>query len=119
MAVDMELRKAFSELQKKMVETQTQVKICDAQINALALEGKKTILTTKEIQSLPTDVKLYESVGRMFILQPRSNVIDNLNGKRKDAEAKTKELEAKKTYLIRNVKSSEENLREMVSQRRK
>ena len=48
-----------------MVETQAQVKICDAQIGKLQFEEKKVGLTTKEIQSLPEDVKLFESVGRM------------------------------------------------------
>lgn len=48
-----------------MVETQTQVKICDVQINKLQIEEKKVGFTSKEVLSLPEDVKLYESVGRM------------------------------------------------------
>ena len=56
---------AFAELQRKMVETQAQVNICDAQIKKLTIEEKKVDLTSQEIKSLPEDVRLYESVGRM------------------------------------------------------
>ena len=56
---------AFAELQRKMVETQQQVNICDAQVKKLTIEEKKVDLTSKELKSLPEDVKLYESVGRM------------------------------------------------------
>ena len=56
---------AFVELQRKMVETQTQVNICDAQIKKLEIEEKKVDLTSREIQNLPEDVRLFESVGRM------------------------------------------------------
>ena len=48
-----------------MVETQTQVNICDVQISKLQLEEKKLSVTAKEISSLPEEVRFFESVGRM------------------------------------------------------
>nr|CAB3264794.1 prefoldin subunit 1-like [Phallusia mammillata] len=119
MAIDMELRKAFAELQRKMVETQAQMRISDIQIESLNRDKRKLAITKQEIESFPEDTKLYESVGRMFMLQPRETVKENLDSKHKQADEKINELKAKKTYLERSVKSSEENLREMVSQRRK
>ncbi|XP_026691107.2 prefoldin subunit 1-like [Ciona intestinalis] len=119
MAVDMELRKAFSDLQMKMVDTQTQMRISDGQINAMMVEKKKTELAISEVSSVPEDAKMYESVGRMFVLEPRATVMENLEAQHKLTDTKIKDLEAKKLYLEKSVKSSEENLREMVLQRRK
>jgi len=119
MAVDMELKKAFLELQKKMVDTQQQMRISDVQIDSLSKEKRKIELTEKEIGALPEDTRLYRSVGRMFLFKPKPDVMQILKNEHKDADSKIKELEAKKTYLERSVKSSEENLREMVSQRQR
>jgi len=119
MAVDLELKKAFMELQKKMVETQGQMRICDVQIDALGKEKRKIELTQNEIGALPEETKLYQSIGRMFLFKSKPDIMQVLKTEYKDSESKISELEAKKTYLERSVKSSEENLREMVSQRRK
>jgi len=107
------------ELQKKMIETQNQMRISDVQIDALGKEKRKIELTQNEIGALPEDTKLYQSIGRMFLYKPKPGIMQVLKTEYKEAESKISELEAKKTYLERSVKSSEENLREMVSQRRK
>jgi len=117
--VDMELKKAFMELQKKMMDTQNQMRISDVQIDSLGKEKRKIQLTQSEIQQLSDDTKLYQSIGRMFLYKSKPDIMQVLKDEYKDAESKISELEAKKTYLERSVKSSEENLREMVAQRRK
>ncbi|KAF7697197.1 hypothetical protein HF521_005615 [Silurus meridionalis] len=86
--VDQELKKAFAELQAKMVDTQ-----------------QKT-------------TRMYEGVGRMFILQSKDEINNQLTEKQKTADDKIKELEQKKTYLERSVKEAEDNIREMLMSRR-
>lgn len=116
---DMELKQAFADLQKKMIETQTQMRVADAQIAQLEITKKRSDFTAKELQGMPESTKQYQSVGRMFMLQSQDEIQEMLKQKQVGASEKIKELEGKKKYLEKTVKESEANLREMVSQKRK
>ncbi|KAM8897601.1 prefoldin subunit 1 [Spinachia spinachia] len=116
--VDLELKKAFSELQVKMIDTQQKVKLADLQIDQLTRVQKLAKVTHKEISTLSDDTPLYEGVGRMFILQSKEEINDQLTDKQKTAQEKIKELEQKKVYLERSVKEAEDNIREMLLSRR-
>nr|CAG4650666.1 EOG090X0LK7 [Sida crystallina] len=116
--MDIELKKAFGELQQKMVETSQKLKLSDIQIDSLKRNIAHAQLTEKEISLLPSETKTYESLGRMFVLQESTNVRKNLENKVKTCEEKIKTLEASKTYLERNLKESENNIREMIQHRK-
>ncbi|XP_017348146.1 prefoldin subunit 1 [Ictalurus punctatus] len=116
--VDLELKKAFAELQAKMIDTQQKVKLADLQIEQLSRMKKHANLTHVEITSLPNNTRVYEGVGRMFILQSKDEINNQLTEKQKTADDKIKELEQKKTYLERSVKEAEDNIREMLMSRR-
>ncbi|XP_077596573.1 prefoldin subunit 1 isoform X2 [Stigmatopora nigra] len=115
--VDLELKKAFSELQVKMIDTQQKVKLANLQIEQLTHVQKHANLTRAEIDTLGDDTRMYEGVGRMFILQSKEGITQQLKTKQKTAEEKIKELE-KKIYLERSVKEAEDNIREMLLSRR-
>jgi prefoldin subunit 1 len=112
--VDMELKKAFQELQSKMIATSQQLKVSDAQIEQLRRQVVHAHLVEKEISNLPKETKTYEGVGRMFILKPLSTIEQNLADKVKACEEKVKVIEASKVYLERSIKEGEENLRELI-----
>uniref|UniRef100_A0A672K0U5 Prefoldin subunit 1 n=1 Tax=Sinocyclocheilus grahami TaxID=75366 RepID=A0A672K0U5_SINGR len=146
--VDLELKKAFAELQAKMIDTQQKVKLADLQIEQLSRMKKHANLTQAEITSLPNTTRMYEGAGRMyvhfcwckscpeckfftlfivlttfslfsrFILQSKDEIANQLLEKQKTADEKIKELEQKKTYLERSVKDAEDNIREMLMSRR-
>ncbi|XP_037126239.1 prefoldin subunit 1 isoform X1 [Syngnathus acus] len=116
--VDLELKKAFSELQVKMIDTQQKVKLADLQIEQLTHVQKHANLTHAEINTLTDSTRMYEGVGRMFILQSKDDITQQLKVKQKTAEEKIKELEQKKVYLERSVKEAEDNIREMLLSRR-
>uniref|UniRef100_A0A8C4DPF7 Prefoldin subunit 1 n=1 Tax=Dicentrarchus labrax TaxID=13489 RepID=A0A8C4DPF7_DICLA len=116
--IDLELKKAFSELQVKMIDTQQKVKLADLQIDQLTRVQKHAKLTHAEIGVLPDNTRLYEGVGRMFILQSKEEINNQLTDKQKTADEKIKELEQKKVYLERSVKEAEDNIREMLLSRR-
>lgn len=78
MQVDLELKKAFQELQVKMVTSTQQIKVSDAQIDQLKRSIKHSELVEHEIGALPDSTRLYEGVGRMFILQPHDSIKKNL-----------------------------------------
>lgn len=116
--VDLELKKAFSELQQKMLETTQKLKLADLQIEALKRSIQHAQLTDKEIVGLSADTRTYETVGRMFLLTDIADVRKNLQKKSETCSDKIKSLENKKNYLEQNLKDSENNLREMVQQRK-
>ncbi|KAM8948803.1 prefoldin subunit 1-like [Lycaon pictus] len=116
--VDLELKKAFTELQAKVIDTQQKVKLADIQIEQLNTTKKHAHLIDTEIMTLVDETNMYESVGRMFILQSKEVIHSQLLEKQKIAEEKIKELEQKKSYLERSVKEAEDNIREMLMARR-
>eukprot|EP00112_Aurelia_sp_Birch-Aquarium-sp1_P024319 Seg7641.1 transcript_id=Seg7641.1/GoldUCD/mRNA.D3Y31 product="Prefoldin subunit 1" protein_id=Seg7641.1/GoldUCD/D3Y31 len=114
---DAELRKAFQELQAKVIATQQQVKIAEAQILHLKRNIQHASLTEKEISQLPEGTKTYESLGRMFVLHSIEDVKENLHKKTKQAEDKIKGIEASREYNQKSVKEQENSIREMLQQR--
>nr|XP_020736327.1 prefoldin subunit 1 isoform X4 [Odocoileus virginianus texanus] len=91
--VDLELKKAFTELQAKVIDTQQKVKLADVQIEQLNRTKKHAHLTDTEIMTLVDETNMYEGVGRMFILQSKEAIHNQLLEKQKIAEEKIKELE--------------------------
>ncbi|XP_063301343.1 prefoldin subunit 1 isoform X1 [Pelobates fuscus] len=116
--VDLELKKAFTELQAKVIDTQQKVKLADLQIEQLSRTKKHAQLTNLEIMHLSDTTPVYEGVGRMFVLQSKENIHTHLLNKQKIADKKIVELEQKKSYLERSVKDAEDNIREMLMARR-
>ncbi|KAJ8737636.1 hypothetical protein PYW08_000231 [Mythimna loreyi] len=116
--VDLELKKAFTELHLKMVETSGKIQIIDSQIDVLKRVMQHVDITQREISSFPPDTKTYESVGRMFLLTNLEDVKNNLKTRESQLTARTTELENNKQYLEKNLKESEDNIREMVEQRK-
>ncbi|KAM4705348.1 prefoldin subunit 1 [Rhinophrynus dorsalis] len=116
--VDLELKKAFTELQAKVIDTQQKVKLADLQIEQFNRTKKHAHLTNLEIQSLSDATPMYEGVGRMFVFHPKEKILSQLLNKQKVADEKIAELEQKKSYLERSVKDAEDNIREMLMARR-
>ncbi|XP_050392909.1 prefoldin subunit 1 [Patella vulgata] len=112
--VDLELKKAFQELQNKMITTTQQLKVSDAQIETLKRQITHSKLVTKEIAALPSETRVFQGVGRMFLLQPIPTIQKNLDAKMKASEEKIKTIDTNKGYLERSIKESEDSLRELV-----
>ncbi|XP_034091951.1 prefoldin subunit 1 [Gymnodraco acuticeps] len=120
MSIDLELKKAFSELQVKMLDTQQKAKhLRPADSDQLTSRCRNFAkLTRAEISPAVSSTRLYEGVGRMFILQSKEDINNQLMDKQKTADEKIKELEQRKVYLERSVKEAEDNIREMLLSRR-
>ncbi|XP_061442968.1 prefoldin subunit 1 isoform X2 [Rhineura floridana] len=63
--VDLELKKAFTELQAKVIDTQQKVKLADLQVDQLNRTKKHAHLTDTEIMTLADETRMYEGVGRI------------------------------------------------------
>ncbi|XP_006875615.1 PREDICTED: uncharacterized protein LOC102836051 [Chrysochloris asiatica] len=116
--MDLELKKAFTELQAKVTDTQQKVKLADIQNEQLKLNRMKKHAHITEIMTLVDETNMHEGVGRMFILQSKEVIHNQLLEKQKIAEEKIEELEQKKSYLERSVKEAEDNIPEMLMARR-
>lgn len=116
---DEELRKAFSQLHEKVIDTTQKLKLADLQIDKLKRTKQRAELTVKEITSYPKNTKAYESIGRMFFLDDIENIKNDLEKQVKNVDEKVKTLENNKTYLQQKLKESENNIREMVQQKQK
>ncbi|KAK3915343.1 Prefoldin subunit 1 [Frankliniella fusca] len=116
--VDLELKKAFAELQLKMTDTAQKLKLADLQIEGLKKSKIFSELTIQELKSLPPNTNMYESVGRMFILRDSSEITQGLHAKSQKSEEKIKSLESHKAYLESNLKEAEKPIREMVNKKR-
>ncbi|GBN76783.1 Prefoldin subunit 1 [Araneus ventricosus] len=117
--VDLELKKAFQELQAKVLDTTQKLKLADIQIDSLNKTIQHAHLTQLELKSFPEDTSMFNGVGRMFLLTPQDKIISMLSEKIQTSQDKIKELETTKSYLERSMKESEENLRELVASKQK
>lgn len=119
---DVELRQAFAQLQAQMVETQQRVSALEPQMAGLQraqLHADATLQQLKMAGSgTGTENRAYQPVGRAFLLQPLPELRAAAADRRANADAKLEALKTMKDYLERTLKNSENNLREMVQQRK-
>ncbi|RXG51861.1 Prefoldin subunit 1 [Armadillidium vulgare] len=108
---DLELKKAFIELQGKVQETNQKLRIADVQIDSLKKQITHAQLT--ERNSRPS-TRVYESIGRMFLLTDIPKVRENLTQKVNKCNDKISSLQSNKTYLEKSLQESQNNLREMI-----
>merc|ERR1711971_10127 len=116
-APDQELKAAFSELQSKVIENKQKMKFHDIQIENLKRNITHSTLT--DLSQLPKETKVYESVGRMFLLSDIGNVRSGLEKKTEGLKEKIHVLNGNKEYLDRQVKEQENNLRELIIAKKK
>ncbi|CAG2161876.1 unnamed protein product [Oppiella nova] len=114
-SVDLELKKAFQELQVQVIETRNRVKQMDLQMDALKRSSQHSRITLTQLNDMPEDTLMYESVGRMFVLRHKSAINRLLEDKVLTNDEKCKQLSQNKTYNESKVKESENNLRELIN----
>ncbi|KAF8764997.1 Prefoldin subunit 1 like protein [Argiope bruennichi] len=98
--VDLELKKAFQELQAKVLDTTQKLKLADIQIDSLNKAIQHSQLTQQELKSFPEDTNMFNGVGRMFLLTPQDQIINMLSEKIEASREKIKEFEALVLFVI-------------------
>lgn len=117
-AVDMDLKKAFQELQYQAVTTKDKVQSIQMEIESLKRASMIRKITSRTLEGLGSEPRTFESVGRTFVLRDKEALKNKIIASIKDNEEKVKSLEKNKEYLETKVKESENNLREMINQKR-
>ncbi|KAI1283790.1 Prefoldin subunit 1 [Halotydeus destructor] len=115
--VDLELKKHFEELQVQVIESRTKMRQLDLQVEGLKRTCQASMLTKRELSTLPEGSNTYESVGRMFIKRSLGEINNILDDRIKKNEEKAASLDSNKKYLETNLKERENNLRDLVAQK--
>ncbi|KAJ6846928.1 prefoldin subunit 1 [Iris pallida] len=109
-------RTAFMELQSRMIETTGKLKQVQIQMRSKEGEKKRAYLTLEELRQLPEDTNTYKSIGKAFVLEPKSLLVNEQEQKLRDSEAAITSLLTSKEYLEKQLGEVENNLRELLQQ---
>ncbi|KAI1001358.1 hypothetical protein K3495_g6843 [Podosphaera aphanis] len=100
------LANLLQEIEAQATQSQQQVAIVKSQILAKQREIRMRDLTSKEVASLPSDTKIYEGVGKMFVFSPTANLNKRLRNETDELKSDVKNLEKKLQYLETTYKNS-------------
>ncbi|XP_072976898.1 prefoldin subunit 1 [Typha angustifolia] len=109
-------RAAFVELQGRMIEITGKLKQVQNQMRAKEGEKKRAYLTMEELRQLVDDTNTYKSIGKLFILEPKSLLLSEQEQKLKDSENAITSLQTSKERLEKQLAEVENNLRELLQQ---
>ncbi|POO04163.1 Prefoldin beta-like [Trema orientale] len=109
-------RSAFLENQSRMIEMTGKLKQVQTQLRNKETEKKRAFLTLEELRQLSDDTNTYKSIGRTFVLEPKSVLMNEQELKLKDSDTAIASLLTSKEYLEKQMAEVENNLRELLSQ---
>ncbi|GLT97445.1 hypothetical protein SLE2022_150100 [Rubroshorea leprosula] len=109
-------RTAFLEIQGRMIELTGKLKQVQNQMRNKEGEKKRAFLTLEELRQLSDDTNTYKSIGRTFILEPKSLLMNEQEQKLTDSESAIASLQISKEYLEKQRAEVENNLRELLQQ---
>nr|BAD19818.1 prefoldin-related KE2-like [Oryza sativa Japonica Group] len=130
---------AFVELQGRMIDTTGKIKqdhsregkpvgnrVClqtageyaklQTQMRSKEGEKKRAYLTLEELRQLPDNTNTYKTVGKVFILEPKSLLLNEQEQKLNDSESAIASMQTSKEYLEKQLAEVENNIRELLQQ---
>nr|CAB3503848.1 unnamed protein product [Digitaria exilis] len=109
-------RAAFVELQARMIDTTGKIKQLKSQMRSKEGEKKRAYLTLEELRQLPEDTNTYKTVGKVFILEPKSVLLNEQEQKFNDSESAIASMQTSKEYLEKQIGELENNIKELLQQ---
>ena len=80
----------------KMIEIQTSLRKSTGQIEGLKREIQRAKLTDKEINTMKAETPMFSPVGRMFVLNTKSEIREQIEKKIKTCEDDIKKQEVRR-----------------------
>ncbi|KAJ1648917.1 hypothetical protein IWQ61_009830 [Dispira simplex] len=108
------LSNILNTLQTKIIEGQKQLAAVRAQLQMHEREKRRNELTLKEVDTLPSQVTTYKSVGKMFLQVGRDSVVKDLKKSMAESDDLRQGLEKKQKYLEREVADCQNSLRDIL-----
>merc|ERR1711966_552981 len=97
---------------QQLIATTKEYRMVKANIARVQNGKRSSEITRAELEKMPqgTEAKMYRSVGKMFMLTSRSDIMTHLE---ESVDKEEKELMAKLEYLERRMKSQQQNIMEL------
>ncbi|KAK4993934.1 hypothetical protein LTR50_000148 [Elasticomyces elasticus] len=111
------LQKLLQEIEQNAIAAQQQIGVVKAQIATKNRESRMAQITAGEISSLPKETKVYEGVGKMFVMCPSEDVKKRLSKESADLRSDITSLEKKLHYLETTYKNSQQHLEQVFKSR--
>ncbi|KAL5208162.1 hypothetical protein ABZP36_032597 [Zizania latifolia] len=99
-----------------MIETTGKIKQLQTQMRSKEGEKKRAYLTLEELRQLPDNTNTYKTVGKVFILEPKSLLINEQEQKLNDSESAITSMQTSKEYLEKQLAEVDNNIRELLLQ---
>uniref|UniRef100_A0A914WSY7 Prefoldin subunit 1 n=1 Tax=Plectus sambesii TaxID=2011161 RepID=A0A914WSY7_9BILA len=115
--VDMQLKKAFQDLQVQMIETKQRLRQGELISDAQKSQIRVAEITKQELLSLPETTPTYQAVGRMFVRRSVTESVSAQDKRMSVAQEKIASIQKHREYLEKSMKDAEGNLRDMVQSR--
>ncbi|CCF58766.1 hypothetical protein KAFR_0F01690 [Kazachstania africana CBS 2517] len=101
------------EMAASLRSSKNELSSVNQQLAHLQRQEKLAQVTTKELESYPTE-KVWRSCGKTFILQDKRRYLDDLSHDEGVLKEQRKNLEIKQNYLNTSVEKTMDNLRELM-----
>ncbi|XP_013720084.1 probable prefoldin subunit 1 isoform X2 [Brassica napus] len=92
-------RTAFLEIQASMIDLTGKLKQVQTQMRNKEGDRKRAYLTLEELRPLPPHTNTYKSIGRTFLLEPKTVLEGEQEQKLKDSEATIASLQSQKSGI--------------------
>eukprot|EP01064_Diplonema_japonicum_P020727 TRINITY_DN30308_c0_g1_i1.p2 TRINITY_DN30308_c0_g1~~TRINITY_DN30308_c0_g1_i1.p2 ORF type:complete len:131 (+),score=55.84 TRINITY_DN30308_c0_g1_i1:66-458(+) len=113
----------LKERQKQVVEAEQRVQLLKQKVNtarskadAFNKEGRRSQLTEAELNAVKPDVKVYKSVGRMFVMRPKEELIKEQQDKQNMCEEEVKKALALDDQLTKSLTEAESDFNRIYTQ---
>lgn len=113
--LDSSISKEVMDLQQQLIATTKEYRMVKANIMKAQTSKRSNELTKGELEKLPqgTESKMYRSVGKMFMLASRGDIVNHLEENIEREGKEEKDLSGKLDYLERRMKSQQQNIQEL------
>lgn len=117
-AMDSAHQKEFMDLQNQLRKTGKDFQVVQASIASCEKSLKMNEITMSELENIPAEQqerKMYRGVGKMFMLESKDEIFTHLKQEMTDDDKKLKDMQQKKDYLEKRIKSQQQNIIECLN----
>lgn len=112
----------FFDLQQQQAQTSRDYNTVAANLNKVVREAKMAQITQEELEKSTTSNEAsgssssyYKSIGKIFLKQDRTQIMDHLKSSVDECAKKETDLKQKLEYLERRLKSQQQNMQELMA----
>jgi len=108
------LRTDKIEIEERLQDISQEMNHIDVKIRRYQIEAKRAELTNKELDRLTDDMKIYRQVGRMWIMQPKKVLVENLKATTALKSVEGQQMRQVRMKLEERARHEADSLKEIV-----